>query len=209
MNRTIRIAFLIFFPLCLNGSVPCMSQQHYQQEILQHRVAYKEAFIKRKNSPIGKKDTGYIRFYKPNPVYAIQANVERVKDTATFQMPTYDGQARPYRKYAILHFRLQGQLYQLEAYQSLRLLTDPEHTDHLFVPFKDLTNYEATYGGGRYLDLSVKDIHENQLMLDFNKAYNPYCAYSSGYSCPIPPEENQLKIMIPAGEMIFEKKHKK
>jgi uncharacterized protein (DUF1684 family) len=77
----------------------------------------------------------------------------------------------------------------------------PQYKDYLYLPFKDFTNGESTYGGGRYLDFKMSDIQENQtIIIDFNKAYNPYCAYSDGYSCPIPPSENHLQVFIEAGE---------
>ena len=83
----------------------------------------------------------------------------------------------------------------------------PQYRDYLFVPFKDLTNAHETYGGGRYLDFRMKDIEGASCVLDFNKAYNPYCAYSEGYNCPIPPRENHLEVRVEAGEMGFGKAH--
>jgi uncharacterized protein (DUF1684 family) len=83
----------------------------------------------------------------------------------------------------------------------------PKYKNYLFVPFKDMTNGKETYGGGRYLDLETTDIQNDSVILDFNKAYNPYCAYSNGYSCPIPPKENHLAVSIEAGEKTFGKEH--
>ena len=79
-----------------------------------------------------------------------------------------------------------------------------EYKDHLFLPFTDLTSGELTYSAGRYIDLKMSDIVENVVVIDFNKSYNPYCAYVSGkYNCPIPPKENQLPVSILAGEKNF------
>ena len=86
-------------------------------------------------------------------------------------------------------------------------MKNPKYIDHLFIPFNDLTNYEETYGGGRYIDLSLNDIKDGKVVLDFNKCHNPYCAYSDGYNCPIPPEANRLKVAVKAGEMNFGKEH--
>jgi uncharacterized protein len=91
-------------------------------------------------------------------------------------------------------------LCSLQVFQNLGLLNDPKYSDHLFIPFTDGTTYTETYGGGRYIDLSTKDIKGDKLMVDFNKCYNPYCAYAEGYNCPIPPVENRLPISIHAGE---------
>jgi uncharacterized protein (DUF1684 family) len=73
-----------------------------------------------------------------------------------------------------------------------------EQPEYLFCPFKDKTNGNQTYGSGRFLDFEEKDL-EN-MVLDFNYAYNPYCAYNSNYSCPIPPFENHLDVEVLAGE---------
>jgi uncharacterized protein len=85
----------------------------------------------------------------------------------------------------------------LSLYQNHELRTTETHKNHLFLPFKDLTNGTESYGDGRYLDLSIPE--GEPLVIDFSKAYNPYCAYSSHYSCPIPPKENRLRIPIRAG----------
>ena len=110
----------------------------------------------------------------------------------------------------MLKFEVGGKSCALNLYQNLRLVNMPEYQDYLFLPFKDATNGDSTYGGGRYLDFRQKDISsEGILLLDFNKAYNPYCAYSDGFNCPIPPLPNHLAIEVPAGEKNFkgEKKH--
>ncbi len=87
-------------------------------------------------------------------------------------------------------------------------MQDPKFKDELFIPFTDLTSGESSYGGGRYIDINVNDIVGGSFELDFNKAYNPYCAYVTGkYNCPIPPKENNLSVAIQAGEKIFGKAH--
>ncbi len=85
-------------------------------------------------------------------------------------------------------------------------MNDPTYKNYLFLPFTDLTSGEESYGGGRYIDLETTDIFNNKVIIDFNKAYNPYCAYASGYNCPIPPRENDLPVAVKAGEMNFGKK---
>ena len=78
---------------------------------------------------------------------------------------------------------------------------------YLFVPFTDATTGDESYGGGRYLEFYKQDIQNNTLQLDFNKTYNPYCVYATGFRCPIPPKENRLPVAIKAGEMNFAKSH--
>ena len=77
------------------------------------------------------------------------------------------------------------------------------HPEHLFLPFTDYTNGEETYGGGRYIDLTIKDIHNGMVTIDFNKSYNPYCTYKEGYRCPVPPKANAIKTEIKAGEKAY------
>jgi uncharacterized protein (DUF1684 family) len=100
---------------------------------------------------------------------------------------------------------LEGSEYQLAIYKNLRTTRMPMFRDFLFLPFQDDTNGESTYGGGRYIDLKVGDIEDGKLTIDFNKAYNPYCAYGDGWNCPIPPVENILEVEIAAGEKNYKK----
>ena len=111
-------------------------------------------------------------------------------ETTTDRIAVYD-------LYGIATFDLEGITYKVNVYQSHRLRSLPGFRDHLFFPFKDLTNGEDTYGGGRYIDLTIPK--GDKIVIDFNKAYNPYCAYTSGYSCPIPPRENYIEHEIKAG----------
>nr|WP_305050744.1 DUF1684 domain-containing protein [Elizabethkingia bruuniana] len=93
---------------------------------------------------------------------------------------------------------MEGQQYSLKVYQSQDLIKKPSFKDHLFLPFRDATNEKETYGGGRYIDLRIPK--KDHLIIDFNKAYNPYCAYNAfDYNCPIVPIENKLPVEIRAG----------
>jgi len=91
----------------------------------------------------------------------------------------------------------------LTVYKSISLSKNAAYADYLFLPFTDQTNASETYAGGRYIDLKTKDFTNNQVVIDFNKAYNPYCAYGGGYACPKPPDENKLDIKLEAGEKVF------
>ena len=87
-------------------------------------------------------------------------------------------------------------------------MTNAQYKDYLFLPFTDLTSGKETYASGRYLDLKTDEIKNGKVTLDFNKAYNPYCAYVSGvYNCPIPPKENTLGVEVKAGEKLFTGSH--
>lgn len=115
-----------------------------------------------------------------------------------FKMPTSTDRLPVYRRYGYVDFVVNGDSCRLEVYQNMALRKQKEYKDYLFIPFRDLTSGETTYGGGRYLDVRIPA--NSTLLLDFNLCYNPYCAYSHRYSCPIPPEVNTLKIIVEAGE---------
>jgi uncharacterized protein len=145
------------------------------------------------------------RFFPVNKTYLVNCTFEAIKDTVGFIMKTSGAISKKHYRFGKLLFTINGIKQQLTIYQSDMLMNTPEYEDYLFVPFTDVTTGDATYGSGRYLDLRMGDIKNNTLLLDFNKCYNPYCAYTSGYNCPIPPKENRLAIAIKAGEKVFPK----
>lgn len=176
------------------------AQKEYAKKVQKFRKEYKKEFKEQPTSPLSKKDLKYLDFYPPDINYQVTCQFIRSEKEEPFEMATYAGTTQPYVKYGVLRFDLFGNSIELEVYQNLRLLRLPQYKNYLFIPFKDLTNGENTYGGGRYLDISRRDILNDSLHLDFNLAYNPYCAYNDGYQCPIPPEENHLEVAIEAGE---------
>ena len=111
--------------------------------------------------------------------------------------------APEYREYGELRFKLDEKKFKLTLYQNIKLMEKERYEDYLFIPFTDETNGEESYGGGRYIDFRIPKGKE--VVLDFNKAYNPYCAYNSKYSCPIPPPKNDLSIPIKAGVKAWDK----
>lgn len=116
----------------------------------------------------------------------------------SFQLPTSSGKTKIYRKYGYLLFNWEGQDVKLSIYQDVNLSKKPGFEEYLIIPFKDATSGKETYGGGRYLDFRMTE--NPSVEIDFNLAYNPYCAYSYRYNCPIPPEENHWTIAVSAGE---------
>ena len=152
-------------------------------------------------------DSKYFKFFPVNKKYRVLAKFEKLKDAKGFIMKTSGAKNPKYFKYGLLTFRIDNKEFHLTIYQSENLMKEDEYKDYLFVPFTDLTSGDKSYAGGKYLDFVMKDIGNNTLVIDFNKAYNPYCAYATGYNCPIPPRENNLSIAIKAGEMEFGKKH--
>ena len=185
--------------------LPFHAQKTYKKEIRQYRKAYKQAFLKAGKSPLDEKGVKKICFFPIRTSYKSIGQFVRTPDAEPFQMATYDGQTQAYVQYGTVTFTLQGQAFQLAIYRNLQNLRMPQGRNKLFVPFTDLSNGESTYEGGRYLDLNISEIQDNQLILDFNKAYNPYCAYSDGWTCPIPPSENHLDIAVKAGEKEYKR----
>lgn len=183
-----------------NRLIPNKYDSTYTKEIHQHREQYKMDFLKHEDSPLENHDLVHLQFFSPNPDYRVQAKVSETPDAKPFDLMTYSGLAKSYRQYGWLDFMIGTDSVRLAIYQSIRLQKVPGYKNYLFLPFKDATSGDATYGGGRYLNLSSNDIKEGYLTVDFNKAYNPYCAFSSGYNCPIPPAVNHLSIPILAGE---------
>lgn len=198
MKKTIWILFL-----CMLGqNLQAQTSAAYLEKIAAHRKFYLQAFHQNPASPLSKKELKKVAFFPPDEAFLIASTFTPTPDATPFEMPTYSGESKTYVQYGIAKFTLSGQEYQLSIYR-MSGRTLPQYRDLLFVPFKDQSNGESTYGGGRYLDLRVQDIVDGNLTLDFNKAYNPYCAYSDGYSCPIPPDENHLEVGILAGEKTY------
>ena len=130
--------------------------------------------------------------------YRVKAKLVKTEDAVPFEIPTSSGRTKKFREFGKAYFTLNGAEQVLTVYQSLALLDDPEYQDYLFLPFKDETNGKDTYGGGRYLDLRIPQ--NDELIIDFNKAYHPLCAYNAtDYSCPIVPQNNWLQLPIEAG----------
>lgn len=177
--------------------------QTYNDSIATYRKKYKEDLLAEKRQPIKASEIDKVVFFPADTKYRLFADFKETPGSTPFMIATHSGKQKPYREYGVLTFTLHDEHYTLHAYQSVDLVKNDEYKDHLFVPFRDRTNYESSYGGGRYIDLSITNIHNGKIELDFNKCYNPYCAYSEGFNCPIPPDENSLPIEIPVGEKTF------
>lgn len=186
--------------------VACLCQaaaafaQDFQKEAARYRKEYLEGFLKDQHSPLKKEDLKNLHFYEADSNFRVQAKVTLLEDQKPFKMPTFDGTSKEFIRYATLSFTLAGESRQLTLYRNIALASNAEYKDYLFLPFTDQTNSTETYGGGRYIDVKTSDIKDGNITIDFNRAYNPYCAYSSGYRCPVPPEENDLSLAVKAGE---------
>ncbi len=179
------------------------------QEIAAFQKKLNTEFKNPETSPLPdryRKDFEALRFFEADTSYAVLAQLVRTPNTLPFEMPTTTNRKSKERVYGVLHFTLKGKKYRLEVYQNEELMQQKGYEDYLFLPFADNTNGEETYGGGRYIDLKIP--MADTLLLDFNKAYNPYCVYNKKYSCPIVPSVNFLDVAVRAGVKNFKPKEK-
>lgn len=199
MRKTVIVS--LFVALCLYGH----AQSNYEQQILAQRKEKALELAKEQYGPLKAEQVASLDYFPVSPDYKVKAKIEILFDEPVFRMPTYDGTSNEYKRYAVVTFPLNGTERILNIYQSVALFQNPAYKKHLFLPFLDQTNGQESYSGGRYIDLSTDDIKGTFVEIDFNKAYNPYCAYSNGYRCPVPPVENNLETKIMAGEKAFHK----
>jgi uncharacterized protein (DUF1684 family) len=148
-----------------------------------------------------RKDFEGLEFFDPDTSYVVVAELFRTPEAVPFLMPTNTDRLSREVVYGLVNFELKGQTYQLEVYQNEELKAEEGYKDYLFLPFTDETNGNETYEGGRYIDLSIPE--GNRLEIDFNKSYNPYCAYNKKYSCPLVPPQNHLSTAVMAGVKAF------
>jgi len=191
------VSLLLFCSFSLSAQ-----KTSYADSIHEYQKEYVEG-----HEVVKKDDKQYIHFFPINKAYRVWAKFTPSKNAKWFSMKTSGTETQTYRKYGTLTFRIHDTTLTLNVYQSQSLMSSKDYSDYLFVPFTDNTSGIESYGGGRYLDYHMGEIRNSKLLLDFNKAYNPYCAYTTGYNCPIPPAENDLHIAIRAGEMAYGKKH--
>lgn len=174
----------------------------YEDEIKLFQYDINRGFADASKSPLTKEDLKTFKglaFFDIDENYKIEAEIELTPDAPVFEMKTNTERLPLYKKYGVAHFSINGKKLELNVYQEQQLATNFNSENFLFLPFNDATNGTTTYGGGRYLDLEIPKEGSKKIRIDFNKAYNPYCAYNYTFSCPIPPSENNLPIAIPVG----------
>lgn len=169
--------------------------QSYQATLEQERKAKDRFFQQDKDSPIEDKAsfTG-LHYYPVNEAWNIEATLTRLRSGQQFSISMTGGETETYEPYGNVNFEKDGKKV------SLKIFINKEGV--LFLPFKDATSGKDTYGAGRYLDLDQSSVHDNHIHLDFNRAYQPYCAYNHTFTCPIPPAENFIPLAVTAGEKL-------
>jgi uncharacterized protein (DUF1684 family) len=201
MNRFLLL--LLLAVIAENGQAQRLDTPGYMDSI----KAFRADYIQTHELLTSAEQKALLRFYPLDPAYRVIARFEKYADSPWFPMATSGRTPQTQRKYGLLTFKVHDTLVHLTIYQSQALMQKATTRDYLFIPFTDATSGIDSYGAGRYIDCVINDIVGDRLVLDFNKAYNPYCAYTTGYNCPIPPRENDLPVTIRAGEANYGKAH--
>jgi hypothetical protein len=189
--------FVVFSAFSQSDSKAIKSIKEFQSKI-------NKSYSDKEKSPLMPEDLKKFKsldFFKMDLKYRVEANFLKNQFPIPFEMQTTTDRKPKYQKYGTLFFEIDGVKCKLTVYQNIDLTKQKKYKNYLFVPFTDLTNNNESYGGGRYMD--IQGPLDNKVILDFNQAYNPYCAYNHKYSCPIVPSENKLNVEIKAGVKKF------
>jgi uncharacterized protein len=178
------------------------SPEQYRDKIEKERVRQFRYLKYNQDSPLTneqKNDLVELDYYEVDPAYRVRGRMVPVENRKMLEIPLTDGKTEKYLKHSYAEFELHGQQHRLLLLQSPR---EPD-LRKFFLAFADETSAEETYGGGRYVD--VRQDGQHTVTIDFNMAYNPYCAYNPDFACPLPPKENLLDIPVRAGEKNYTK----
>lgn len=196
----LRITFLLVSALlaCKKPAVP-------PSEIadISKQRSEKDAYFLSNESPLSdslKKQFYGLSYFSEDSTYRFWVKLNKYDNPRELEMLTSKGKRKHYIEYGYFEFELDGKNNRLNVFKANPPIAG--HENYLFIPFKDATTGKETYDAGRYLDLEEKA--NDMYVLDFNLAYNPWCAYSDNYNCPYPPKENILSIAVRAGEKSFE-----
>lgn len=194
------LLILIFGLLFLS----CQDKEEYIREIQDYQASENEAFGNSETSILKPEDIAEfsgLDFYPIDIKYRVKAKFVRTPNEKPFLMRTTTERLPEYVKYGEVHFKLNGEKLKLDIFQDTQHMSNVGYEDYLFLPLTDLTSGDGSYGGGRFLDVRIPT--EETMILDFNKLYNPYCAYNDKYSCPIPPRQNDLLVRVESGVKDF------
>jgi uncharacterized protein (DUF1684 family) len=196
MQKTI---FILFLLISINSfGQPKVAAAEFQKNL-------NEEFADAAKSPLTEKDRLVFKaldFFPIDADFIVQAEFTKSQNEKAFEMKTTTDRAPMYVKYGEISFVIKGENFKLNVYKNIELSRNKGFKNHLFLPFSDLTSGNETYIGGRYIDLEIPK--GKVITIDFNQAYNPYCAYNYKYSCPLVPLENDLATHIYAGVKKFQ-----
>lgn len=194
--QKILVSLFVFISLLSFG------QQKVTAEAFQKNL--NDEFADATKSPLTNEDRLEFKeldFFPIDSNFIVEAKFQKSKNEKAFEMKTTTDRMPMYVKYGEISFSINGEKFKLNVYQNIDLIKKPGFKNHLFLPFTDLTSGDESYVGGRYIDLEIPK--GKTITVDFNQAYNPYCAYNIKYSCPIVPYENDLATHIKAGVKKF------
>jgi uncharacterized protein len=207
----------IWFVLLVSVATLCCSEGHRagsraretaasaggpDEATLRARTEKDENFRRGSNSPLPEADRARfagLAYYPPNPQFRYDVKLVRYARPEKLRLGTNTGEMRDALRYGYFEFDVRGRTCRLQVYRTLEDINSGGTS--LFVPFRDATSGKETYAAGRYLEL--RENTTGQYSLDFNRAFNPYCAYGKSFSCPVPPAENALPVAIEAGEKSY------
>lgn len=195
--RVLIMALLVAAAAACSSGPSAPDDAAYTSELTEARAAKDEAFRGASDSPIPKEKRDALlplKYFPVDPNYAVPAVLKLSENRPIFEMPTSTGALRRMQLVGELQFSLQGQPRSLGAFVE----EGTQQITRLFVPFADMTTGKDTYAAGRYLD--IEPTGTGYYTIDFNRAYNPYCAYNASYECPFPPPSNRLDVAVTAGE---------
>ncbi len=207
-DRIFRWALAVVIAVMIPNLSGAQADKSAVREIKAHRKEQRKEFRDPDKSPLTPEDRAQFRhlnYFEIDLTFRVNARFLKTDNSPLFAMKTTTDRLPEYRKFGEVHFQIDGQPLVLEVYQNPEIMQRPGYEDYLFIPFTDDTNGYETYEVGRYLDFRVPE--SDTVIVDFNKAYNPYCAYSGRYSCPIPPAVNHIGMRIEAGEKKFSEGH--
>lgn len=191
--RNILIILLLYSSLIFS--------QHFREETETFQSKLNEFYMNPGTTPLKEEELiGFpgIHFFPFDKNFVVKAQIDYLENQPVFKMASSGKKQQEYRRFAILHFELYGEKYRLEVYQNILLSKSEEYKNSYFLPFLDDTNGKTTAEQGRYIDLIIPE-KAKEVMLNFNMAYHPYCAYTHGYSCPITPFVNLITRPVEAG----------
>ncbi|MCF7803964.1 MAG: DUF1684 domain-containing protein [Candidatus Marinimicrobia bacterium] len=201
----LRLSILILIPIFMVSCGTSPNQADIRTAIQESRTKKDDYFSTATNSPIPenkRNDFDGLNYFPIDLNYRITTNIVEYSDKDTVVMPTTKDREQYYLRWGNFDFTIDGNTDTLQVYKPLQISAD--HEPYFFIPFYDETNNQMTYGGGRYLDIPVQA--SGKYVIDFNQAYNPYCAYDyERWSCPMPPMENRVDFPVDAGEKLLYK----
>lgn len=199
----------IFSLLIIVAFVSCQTdQQAYNDSIVKDRLSKDSTFKVVDKSPLSTDQIDHflgLQYFDIDEKYKVEAHLQFEDTGAIIKLKTSTDRLPDYKVFGNVVFELEGREFNLKAYQNINHQKDSLYRDFLFLPFTDDNSTVTTYGGGRYIDFKIPET--KTFIIDFNKAYNPYCAYNHRWSCVIPPRENSLPIAINAGEKKYTDVH--